>query len=102
VLDELDAVLWTAARHSFILPEDKRVSGVKESLNWEFQRNIKRLSECLKGPYLMGDTFTIADIIATHCLNWAYAAKFPIEDEKLLAYAKAMRNRDAFKRAAGK
>ena len=25
--DELDAVLWTAARHSFVLPEDKRVRG---------------------------------------------------------------------------
>jgi len=101
VLDEIDAVLWTAARHSFILPEAQRVPEVKASLNWEFQRNIKRLSECFKGPFLMGDTMTIADIIATHCLNWAYAAKFQIEDPTLLAYAKAMRGREAFKRAAG-
>lgn len=99
VLDELDAVLWTGARHSFILPEDKRVPEVKESLKWEFARNCARFAECLKGPFLMGETMTIADIIATHCLNWAYAAKFPIEDERLLAYAKAMRGREAFKRA---
>ena len=29
-------------------------------------------------------------------------AKFPIEDEGLLAYAKAMRGRDAFNRAAAR
>jgi glutathione S-transferase len=48
---------------------------------------------------LMGDTMTIADIVLTHCLNWAYGAKFPVENEKMLAYAKTMRGRDAFKRA---
>lgn len=102
VLDEMDAVLWTAARHSFILPEDQRVPAVKPSLNWEFQRNAQRLSERLQGPFLMGDVMTVPDIVATHCLNWAFAAKFPVEDDKLLGYAKAMRGRDAFKRAAAK
>jgi glutathione S-transferase len=28
-LDELDAVLWTAARHSFALPKDQRVPEIK-------------------------------------------------------------------------
>ena len=102
VLDELDAVLWTAARHSFILPEDKRVPAVKDSLKWEFSRNIARLADAMDGPFLMGDTMTIADIIAAHCLNGAYSAKFEIDQPKLLAYAKVMRSRDAFKRAAAK
>jgi len=102
VLDELDAVLWTAARHSFILPEDKRVPDIKDSLKWEFARNIERLSDVMKGPFLMGETMTIADIIAAHCLNWAYGAKFEIESPKLVAYAKVMRSRDAFKRAVAK
>ena len=102
VLDELDAVLWTAARHSFILPEDRRVPEVKDSLKWEFSRNIARLADAMPGPFIMGDTMTIADIIAAHCLNWAYSAKFEIDQPKLLAYAKVMRSRDAFKRAAAK
>jgi glutathione S-transferase len=99
VLDELDAVLWTAARHSFALPEDKRVPEVKASLKWEFGRNLAQLADRFEGPFLMGDTMTIADIICTHCLNWAVGAKFPVESEKMLAYAKSMRARDAFKRA---
>ncbi len=99
ILDEIDAVLWTAARHSFVLPEERRVPEVKDSLIWEFTRNLQRLEERLEGPFLMGDKMTIADIILVHCLNWAFSAKFPIESEKLLAYAKEMRGRDAFKRA---
>ncbi len=101
-LDELDAVLWTAARHSFVLPEDQRVPQVKDSLKWEFARNAGNLADRIEGPFLMGERMTIADIVAAHCLNWAYGAKFPVEDERLLTYGKAMREREAFKRAAGK
>ncbi|MFV1440044.1 MULTISPECIES: glutathione S-transferase family protein [unclassified Phaeobacter] len=100
LLDELDALLWTGARHSFILPEDKRVPEVKDSLKWEFSRNLARLENMMAGPFLMGEEFTIPDIICTHCLNWAYSAKFPIESELLLAYSKRMRARPAFQAVA--
>jgi glutathione S-transferase len=100
LLDELDAVLWTAARHSFILPEDKRVPEVKDSLKWEFARSLNRLETRMQGPYLMGEDFTIADIICTHCLNWAYSAKFPLENKALLEYSKRMRSRPAFQKVA--
>ncbi|MCA0857869.1 glutathione S-transferase family protein [Phaeobacter italicus] len=100
LLDELDAVLWTAARHSFILPEDKRVPEVKDSLKWEFARSLNRLEARMQGPYLMGEDFTIADIICTHCLNWAYSAKFPLENKALLEYSKRMRSRPAFQKVA--
>jgi len=98
ILDEFDAVLWTATRHKFILPEERRVPEVSASLKWEFGRNLERLAQRFVGPFLQGDQMTIADIVAVHCLNWAYGAKFPMENEKLLAYAKAMRGRAAFKR----
>ncbi|ATF19864.1 glutathione S-transferase family protein [Phaeobacter gallaeciensis] len=100
LLDELDAVLWTGARHSFILPEDKRVPEVKDSLKWEFSRNLAQLEKSMVGPFLMGEEFTIPDIICTHCLNWAYSAKFPIESEAMLAYSKRMRARPAFQAVA--
>jgi len=99
LLDELDAVLWTAARHSFILPKDKRVPEVKDSLKWEFERNLERLSKRVDGPFLQGVTFTIADIVATHCLNWALVAGFPVTDKNMRDYAREMRERPAFKRA---
>ncbi|OBY26382.1 glutathione S-transferase family protein [Leisingera sp. JC1] len=100
LLDEVDAVLWAAARHSFILPEELRVPEVKGSLKWEFAHNLSRLESKITGPFLMGEEFTIADIICTHCLNWARSAKFPVESEKLQDYGKRMRERPAFQRVA--
>jgi glutathione S-transferase len=100
VNDEIDAVLWTAARHSFILPEAERVPAVKDSLKLEFTRSLDRLMEQINGPYLMGDTMTIPDIILAHCGGWAYNAKFPLENEAFKTYTNRLRERDAFKRAA--
>ena len=98
VLDDIDAVLWAGARHSFVLPEEHRVPEVKTSLKWEFNRNVNRLADRITTPFAAGESFSIADIILTHCLNWAVGAKFEHESEKMHAYAKEMRARDAFKR----
>lgn len=100
IIDEIDAVLWVATRHSFTLPEERRVPAVKESLRWEFGRNITYIAERLEGPFLMGEKLTVPDIILTHCLSWAKAAKFEVEDEGLRAYGKRMRAREAYLRAA--
>lgn len=98
--DEMDALLWTAARHSFILPEERRVPEVKDSLRWEFANSVKRIDAHLTGEFIAGDSFSIADILLTHCLNWARSANFDVESEALLAYGKRMRAREAFQRVA--
>lgn len=100
LLDEFDAILWTAARHSFILPEDKRVPAVKDSLKWEFSRNqasfVKRMGA---GPFLTGDDFTVVDIVLAHCLVWARAAKFELSEPALIDYHARLIQRPAFQRA---
>ena len=73
---------------------------MKESLKLEFARSLDRLMGQIDGPYLMGDTMTIPDIILVHCGGWAHNAKFPLENEAFKAYTKRLRERDAFKRAA--
>ncbi|NCT13302.1 MAG: glutathione S-transferase family protein [Rhodobacterales bacterium] len=98
LLDEFDALLWTAARHSFILPPDLRVPAIKDSLRWEFARNAARLAPRIKGPYLMGETFTIADIVAEHCLSWARAIRFAHEVPALDSYLAHVQTRPAFQR----
>ena len=96
LLDEFESPLWTFERMSGLYPEARRVPEAKDTLQWEFMRNVPRLVETLKGPFLMGDTMTIADILCTSCLNWAIHDKFPVEDPKLTDYVKAMTNRPAF------
>ena len=97
LLDEFDAVLWTAARHSFVLPEAERQPAIKDSLKLEFARNVDKFAARIEGEFVMGDHFTIPDILAVHCLNWAIGAKFPVENDTVNAYAKRMRSRAAFK-----
>jgi glutathione S-transferase len=101
VLDEMDSLLWMAARHSFILPEERRMPEIKTSLKWEFEQAVARFETLLgDGPFLMGDTMTIADILAAHCGGWAIAARFPVESERFRAYVDRLRARPAFLRAA--
>lgn len=100
LLDEFDANLWMAARHSFVLPEDKRLSGVKNTLRWEFERSQKTLVQRIgEGPFVMGAQMTVPDIILTHCLTWALAARFPIVEHGLTTYLDRMRARPALQRA---
>ncbi len=102
LIDEFDAILWAAAKHSFVFPEDKRVPAIKDSLKAEFIRSADVLAERLEGPFLMGDQMTHADILACHCINWSIGAGFPRINDTLGAWAKTMRERDAFKAAQAK
>lgn len=102
LIDEMDAILWAAAKHSFVFPEEHRVPEIKDSLKSEFARSAMILSERLEGPFLTGDKITVPDLLATHCINWSIGAGFAPVDEKLGAWAKSMRDRPAFKAAAKK
>ena len=102
LLEEFDSLLWVAAKNSFINPPDRRAEAVKPVLKWEFERSLERLEQRLAGNYLMGERFTIADILATHCLSWATTAKFPEGNEIIKKYAIRCRAREAYKRALAK
>jgi glutathione S-transferase len=97
ILDELDSILWAAARHSFVLPKKLRVSELKDTLRWEFTKSLKILeSRMNNGPNLMGERFTIPDIILTHIGGWARVAKFDIHDGILRDYFRRQIKRPAY------
>ena len=100
VVEEMDSVLWTASKHSFVLPEEHRVPEVKPSTKWEFSQSVERFVTLLgDGPFLMGETFTITDIVAGHCGGWASVARFPVTSDPFRAYIDRLRARPAYKRA---
>jgi glutathione S-transferase len=101
VNDELDAVLWAAARHTFILPEEHRVPALKDSLRWEFAKNQDGIAAKMSedGPYVLGAEVSIADILLSHCVGWAGSAKFDVTNARLIEHNAMMRDRPAFKRA---
>ena len=77
ILDEVDSLLWTVARHGFVLPEEERVAEVKPTCRAEYGRNIAQISKDMQGPYLMGDAITVPDILLGHCRGWGMMAKSP-------------------------
>jgi len=98
--DEMDGTLWTSARNSFVLPEARRVPAIKDTLKWEFARSMKTLARRLgDSEYLMGERFTIADIVAVHCATWARSAHFEIVEPAVNAYVARATARPAYKRA---
>ncbi len=68
---ELEQGLWTAARHSFVYPAEKRIEA---AVNWgrsEFSGQLDYLSSMLGSKtYLLGAQFTIADILIVQILLW--------------------------------
>lgn len=101
ILDEFDAVLWMAARHTFVLPAEHRMKEIKGSLRWEFARSIKLIEGRMSdGPNLMGDKFTIPDIILTQIGGWARVSKFEIPDGKLRDYFRRQIKRPAYIKAS--
>nr|WP_298414032.1 glutathione S-transferase family protein [uncultured Halomonas sp.] len=76
IASELEQPLWTQAKHKFALPQERRVPAVIPTAAWEFQRALAALQREFDGQgWLVGDEFTIGDIMLGHTLSWAKGAK---------------------------
>lgn len=101
VVCEMDAPLWTLAKHAFALPEARRVPAIKETARWEVRRAERELEEWLgDAPFLSGDAPGVPDILAAHCVLWAVAAKVPEGPPTVRAWAASLADRAAYRRAA--
>lgn len=100
LLDEFDAALWAAGKHSFALPAERRVPAIKDTLRWEVSRSQHALAERLgDNAFLTGEALTIPDIIAGHCLLWMGFARFQIENPTLADYLTRLQARPAWQAA---
>lgn len=103
LITDLEAPLWAMAKHSFVLPEEDRRPEVKQPMRDEFHRAETRFETLLAdGPFLMGEDFTIADIVAGHIARWAVNAKVSLENEAFATYFNNLQTRPAWIRAQEK
>jgi len=102
VLQEIEGALRMSGRHSFILPPERRVPEVRQSLKWEFrQSTIPHLEKMLEGSrFLCGEQLTFADIILADCLDWAENARFLIGSATVIEYHDQLQERAGFIQAA--
>ena len=99
-LSELEQPLWSISKHKFALPRDRRIPEMREVARYEFARAAPVVAQRLADrPYLLGDTFTAADILVGHTLFWAKRFKVPLDSDVLEDYAMRLLQRPAFGRA---
>lgn len=98
--DDIDGILWTMAKNTFVLPEEVRAQDVRSACEYDFAKSMVTLEARLgSNDYVMGERFTIPDLIIGHCAGWAENAKFKIPEGNISDYIARIRNRPAFQRS---
>ncbi len=70
-LTEMEAYVWSNARNTFVLPKEKRVTALFEQNNKAYMYAAKVLNkEMADKDYLVGNRFSVTDIIVGMVLNW--------------------------------
>ena len=99
ILDEFEALLWVAAKHTFIFPTEKKVPDIINILKWEFTRNQEKfVDEFNMNNFLCGERFLVPDILLVHCLVWAESINFSICDS-LTKYVDRLKERPAYQKS---
>lgn len=71
-MDDIELPLWVYAKHDFILPEALRSKTTQKACAHEFKNAIAAFGERLGDkPYVMGEDFTVPDLLLGHCGKWA-------------------------------
>ena len=99
ILAEMEQGLWTTGKHKFALPEEHRVADILPTAKFEFAKAINAFDKLFTtGNYILGDSFTFADILLAHTINWAIKFKFDLP-EHFIDYHARMYARPAVLRA---
>lgn len=95
----LEPAVVEFAQHTLFLPEAQRspeaAAKAKERIEAVFQPIFAALKE---GPFLLGASFTAADVVLGSIVNWARGMKLPVSPEGE-AWLAALKARPAFRRA---
>jgi len=98
VMSELEQPLWSIGKHKFALPAEYRLSTMKKTALFEWQKALDVLKLGLGGgSFLLGGQFTIADIMTVQTLQWAKSFGIDIGDPKIEAYRERCISRPAFR-----
>lgn len=93
-LSELEAYVWSNARNTFVLPKDQRSTALFEQNNKAYRHAAKVLEKSLgDSKYLVGNRFTVTDILVGFTLNWGNAVGLLDDRPKLLAYVERLKKR---------
>jgi glutathione S-transferase len=99
VISELEQPLWTISKHKFALPAEWRVPAVIDTARKEFAVAAQLLAQGLGDhEFIVGDKFSVADILIGHTLAWARAFEVLTLQPVVDAYADRLFARPAYVR----
>ena len=99
ILAEMEQGLWTTGKHKFALPEEHRVADILPTAKFEFAKAVNAFDKLFTcGDYILGSSFTFADILLAHTINWANKFEFDVP-EHFTEYHARMYARPTVKRA---
>jgi glutathione S-transferase len=71
-MTELEQPLWRIAKHTFILPEDKRLPQDVALAGEDFSAMARVLERHMEGrEFIVGDRITAADCVTAYLMDWA-------------------------------
>ena len=93
-----DPCLETIMFHTLFLPEEKRVPMLVERAKKTWSNKIEpRFKGALeKSPFILGETFSAADVLVTGALTWAKMANVLGDSPAVTRYVDSMMARPAF------
>jgi glutathione S-transferase len=93
-LTELEAYVWSNARNTFVLPKEKRITALFEQNNKAFMYAAKVLDKVMADKeYLVGNRFSVTDILVGFTLNWGDGAGLLEHTPNLQAYLARLKQR---------
>ena len=101
VISELDATsLYVMRRHGDLRHIYGEAPAANEAAAAYFQRQMRTVERALQNSshYIMGDSFTAADIMLSTCVTWAIRYGVPVADT-VVAYNERLTARDAYSQA---
>lgn len=102
ILSDLEQPLWTKGKHKFVLPREYRIPGIINTARWEFKRSLAALEHHMKDhSFVLGDTFTAADILLAQTVSWAERFELPLP-QQFVDYRNELYKRPACERALTK
>lgn len=93
-LTEMEAYLWSNARNTFVLPEEQRITALFVQNKKAFRHAAKVLDKALENTdYLVGDRFSVTDILVGFTVNWGDGAGLLDETPNLQNYLERLKAR---------
>lgn len=99
ILAEMEQGLWTTGKHKFALPKEYRVADILPTARFEFAKAVNAFDTLFPaGDFILGASFTFADILLAHTINWANTFEFEVPPH-FTEYHSRMYERPAVQRA---